>query len=133
MNKRIFIVLIVALTNLLLSCDPDHNIDFVNKSNYEAKIKINLNSNNENYDLKQNAIGDSIVFYLKKDSIANIDFGIGLWDKKEINEIVRTIKNIEIETKDVKTIYKTEKSMNEILYNNVKGVFMKTNIQIEIK
>ena len=133
MKTRFIIIFILFLTNFLVSCDPIHNIDFVNKSNSEAKIKINLISKNENYDLKQNAIGDSIVFNLKKDSIANIYFGIGSWDKKEINELTKSIKSIEIETKDVKTIYKSQNSMNEILNNNIEGIFMKTVIQIEIK
>ncbi len=133
MKSRLIIILILFLTNFLVSCDPIHNIDFVNKSNSEAKVKINLISKNENYDLKQKAIGDSIVFNLKKDSIANIYFGIGSWDKKEISELTKSIKSIEIETKDVKTIYKSQISMNEILNNNIEGVFMKTVIQIEIK
>jgi hypothetical protein len=133
MKSRFIKILILFLTSFLVSCDPIHNIDFVNKSNSEAKVKINLISKNENYDLKQNAIGDSIVFNLKKDSIANIYFGIGSWDKKEINELTKSIKSIEIETKDVTTIYKSQNSMNEILINNIEGIFMKTVIKIEIK
>lgn len=133
MNSRLIILLILFLTNFLVSCDPTHNIDFVNKSNSDAKVKINLISKNENYDLIQNAIGDSIVINLKKDSIANIYFGIGIWDKDEIIELTKSIKSIEIETKDVKTIYKSQNSMNEILNKNIEGIFMKTVIQIEIK
>jgi len=133
MKSRFLIIFILFLANFLESCDPIHEIKFVNKSKSVAKVKINLISKNENFDLNQNAICDSIVFNLKKDSIANIYFGIGTWDKEEINDVTKSIKSIEIETKDIKTIYKSKNSMNEILNNNIEGFFFKTQIDIEIK
>jgi len=133
MKSRLIIIFILFFANFLVSCDPIHDIEFVNKSKSVAKVKINLISKNENYDLNQNAIGDSIVFNLKKDSIANIYFGIGNWDKEEINDLTKSIRSIEIETKDIRTIYKSKNSMNEILNNNIEGIFFKTLIKIEIK
>ena len=133
MNIRIKIVLIFFLANIFTSCDPVHNMEFINKSNSEVKVKINLVSKNENYDLMQNAFGDSIVLNIKKDSIKHIGFGIGVWDEKEIIELTKSMKSIEIETKDIKIIYKSKNAMNEILNNNVKGIVFKKNIEIEIK
>ncbi|PKB15253.1 hypothetical protein [Flavobacterium sp. 5] len=133
MNIQIRIVLIIFLANFLTSCDPIHNIKFINKSNSEVKIKINLDSKNENYDLEQNAIGDSIVLNIKKDSVKYIEFGIGVWDEKEIIELTKSMKSIEVETKDIKTIYKSKNAMNEILNDNVNGIVLKKNIEIEIK
>lgn len=132
--KSIFLmILILFLANSLVSCDPVHDIEFVNKSKSEAKVKINLIPENENYYLKENAIGDSIILNIKKDSIANVFFGRGTWNKEGINELTKSLKSIEIETKDIKTIYKSKNSMNEILNKNTKGFLFKTLIEIEIK
>lgn len=133
MKSSFLIILILFLANFLVSCDPIHDIEFVNKSKSEAKVKINLIPKNENYYLKENAIGDSIILNIKKDSIANVFFGKGTWNKKEINYITKSIKSIEIETKDIKTIYKSKNSMNVILNKNTKGFLFKTLIEIEIK
>lgn len=134
--KSIFLmILILFLANSLVSCDPIHDIEFVNKSKSksETKVKINLIPKNENYFLNENAIGDSIILNIKKDSIANVFFGRGTWNKEGINELTKSIKSIEIETKDIKTIYKSKNSMNEILNKNTKGFLFKTLIEIEIK
>lgn len=133
MKSSFLIILILFLANFLVICDPIHDIEFVNKSKSEAKVKINLIPKNENYYLKENAIGDSIILNIKKDSIANVFFGKGTWNKKEINYITKSIKSIEIETKDIKTIYKSKNSMNVILNKNTKGFLFKTLIEIEIK
>lgn len=127
------IVLISLCSMFLISCDPPHYIDFVNNSTSNAKVKLNLNSKMKNYDLDEIAIGDSIIFNLKQKDTANIDFGIGTWSDNQIKEVVNSIKSIEIETEDVKTVYKTEKSMKNILEKNREGFIFKTKIEIEIK
>ena len=132
MHIGLKVVSIVFLVNVLTSCDPVHNIEFINKSNSNIKVKLNLVSKNENYDLMQNAFGDSIVLHIKKDRIKHIDFGIGVWDEKEIMELTKSLKSIEIETKDIKTIYKSKNAMNGVLNNNSKGIIFKKNIEIEI-
>lgn len=118
---------------LFASCDPAHDILFINKMNTSVKVKINLDPKTDNYNLKRIAVGDSIVFDLKKDSVGYISFGIGNWSKKEIQEAANSIKVIEIETKDIKTIYKSKKAINAIFDENVKGTLFKSLIEINIK
>ena len=89
--------------------------------------------NIENYDLKEIAIGDSIIFNLKQKDTANIDFGIGTWSDGQIEEVINSIKNIEIETDEIKMIYKSKSSMKNILEKNREGFIFKTKIEIEIK
>jgi hypothetical protein len=105
----------------------------VNKTDSDLTVKIILKPNAQNYRLERAAIKDSIVFKIKRDSIANIGFGIGVWSGKDIFEFVNSTKRIEFETKDIKTVYKSEKAMQDILSNNVKGIFVKNLIEIEIK
>jgi hypothetical protein len=127
------ILLTCLLFVLTASCDPIHYIDFVNISQSNAKVKLSINSKTENYDLSRIAIGDSIVFNLKPKDTANIDFGIGNWSDKEIDEVLNSIKNIEIETEDITTIYKTKNSIKSILANNREGFLLRSRIEIEVK
>lgn len=121
------------LLMILLSCDPPHDIDFINRTDSEAKIRIKINSKTENVVFRGTHLGDSIVFNLKPKDTANIYFGIGTWSDSEINEVTNSIENIEVESKDIKTMYKSKKSITEFLKDNRKGFWWHTNIEIEIK
>jgi hypothetical protein len=124
---------ITFLFFFLISCDPIHNIDFINKTDSDIKVKINLNPKVENYYLKNVSTGDSIIFNLNRKDTADIYFGIGTWSDSEIDELTNSINNIEIETKDIKTIYKSKKAMINIFENNKHGFLFKTNIEIGIE
>ena len=118
---------------LLFSCDPVHDIDFINQTDSEAKIRIKINSKTKNVVFKGTHSGDSIVFNLKPKDTANIYFGIGTWSDSEINEVTNSIDNIEVESKDIKTTYKSKKSITAFLKDNRKGFWGHTDIEIEIK
>lgn len=116
----------------LTSCDPSHDIFFTNKTASNVKVKINLEQNKQQ-DFRIIATKDSIVFYLPKDSVAHIPFGIGNWSQKEITTATNSIKSIEVETSDIKTIYKSKKAIKSLLEENVHGAVFKSMIDIEIK
>ena len=128
---KIFCVSIFTVS--LFSCDPPHAIFFSNDSNSNVKVVLNLNPKIENYHLRELAVGDSIVLDLKNEGISMIEFGIGQWSDKEIGNIANSIRSIQIETKDVKTIYKTNNSIQSLFIKNRKGYIMRSEIQIEIK
>lgn len=132
MKKKSKLITVLILAFLVTSCDPIHYINFINNTDSTAKIKLNLNPKVENYDLQQIATKDSIVFYLKQKDTARIDFGIGDWSGNEIGKLTSSLKSIEIETRDINTIYKSKKAMNTILENNRYGFGFKTEIKIEI-
>ena len=129
-SKLLFLLVIITLTT---SCDPPHYINFINNSNSAAKVKLNLNTKIKNYDLGKIATQDSIVFNLKLNDTANINFGIGDWSDNEIEILTKSIKSIEIETREIKTIYKTESSIKDLLSKNRHGFGFKTVIKIGIK
>ena len=132
--KFIFRLLtLISFTILLSSCDPAQNIDFINKTESPVKIKIKINSNNTNWRLKEFVKGDSIVLEIRPKGTESLYFGMGTWEENEVDETVKSIDNIEIETEDIKTIYKSRKSIAEILKNNRKGLWWKTNIEIEVE
>ncbi len=133
MKNTLKLLFLILILQLFTSCDPPHYIDFINKTESNVKIKLNLKAKSENYDLERISNGDSIVFNLKQKDTANLDFGIGTWSDKEIEELTKSIKNIEIETIDKKTIYKTEKSIKNILETNRQGFWFKTKIEIEVE
>lgn len=133
MKNIIRLFTLTLLLSFLVSCDPAHNIDFINKSDSNVKVKITLNPKVENYRLKEVSSGDSIVFNLKQKDTANIYFGIGTWSDGEIEELINSINNIEIETKDIKTLYKTKKAMKNILEKNTHGFWFKTLVEINIE
>ncbi|MGH2666387.1 hypothetical protein [Flavobacterium sp.] len=121
------------LAIIIVSCDPPHYIDFVNNSNSIVKVKLNLNSKVESYRLKEIATGDSIVFNLKQKDTANIHFGIGSWSDAKIDELTKSIESIEIDTREIKTTYKTKSSIKTLLQNNRHGAFFKSKIEIKIQ
>jgi hypothetical protein len=135
MKTKTALKILFACTLLvfLFSCDPPYYIDFVNNSNSNAKVRLNLNHKNENYRLKDLAMGDSIVFNLNKKEISRISFGIGQWSDSEIQNIVKSIKNIQIETNDVKIIYKNKNSIQNLFIKNREGLILRSKIEIEIK
>jgi len=78
-------------------------------------------------------MGDSIVFNLNKKETSRISFGIGQWSDSEIQNIVKSIKNIQIETNDVKIIYKNKNSIQNLFIKNREGLILQSKIEIEIK
>lgn len=125
--------LLSFLLFFIASCDPAHVIVFTNNSNSAAKVKLKLNPNFKNYRLSESIMGDSIVINLKPKEIENLYFGIGVWDDKEIDQLCNSIISLEIENDDLKTIYKSKKTIKNILINNQEGFWWKTSIAIEIK
>ena len=133
MKKIKNILILIISSQLLMSCDPPHFINFINKTDSNVKVKFNLNPKVENYDLERITTNDSIVFNIKPKDTANLHFGIGSWSDKQIEELTSSINNIEIETQNIKTIYKTKKSMDDILKENRHGFWFKTKIEIYIE
>jgi len=126
---------LLPLTLLLISCDPPHYINFINTTKENTKVKINLQSNPWESAFTKFAIGDSIVFNLTTKDTATINFGIGAWSDEGIKEVVKDIKSVEIETSEIKTIYKTHESIEKLLIENKKGMIggWETEIRIEIE
>lgn len=132
MKTSLKFLLLPIFIILFSSCDPSHDIFFKNKTASNVKVKINIEPNAIN-DLKSIATNDSIVLNLAKDSIAVISFGIGNWSKKEIETATNSIKAIEIETNDSKTIYMSKSAIYSVLDKNVHGVVFKGVIEVNIK
>lgn len=133
MKDTIKFITLTFILFFLVSCDPAHDISFINKTDSSIKVKINLNPKVEHYRLKEVSTGDSIVFNLKRKDTAGINFEIGSWSDSEIAELTNSINNIEFETKDTKTVYKSKKAMKNILENNKHGFWFKTKIEIGIE
>lgn len=133
MKTIIKIFQLTFLLVFLVSCDPSHDIEFTNNTNSVAKIKFKLNPTFKNYRLSESITGDSIVFNLKPKDTANLYFGIGVWDDKEIDELCNSIISLEIENNDLKTIYKSKRTIKNILKNNQEGFWWKTKIAIEVE
>jgi hypothetical protein len=132
--KNIFKLLGIAFfLTLLTSCDPSQDIRFVNKTDSNVMVKIILEPNAKDFRLKEVATKDSIVFNLRKDSIAEVDCGMGTWSEDEVIRFTNSVKSIEFDTKDIKTIYKSKRSMKAILEENEKGIFFRNLIEIEIQ
>lgn len=127
-KKILFLIFAISL----VSCDPVHTLNFINTTEANAKVKINLKTESEDHRLRSVSVGDSIVFNLKQKDTASIDYGIGTWSGREIAELASSIKTIEIETAEIKTIYKTKKSIENMLENNIDGFLVKTEIVVEI-
>ena len=119
---------------LLISCDPVRDITFMNKTDSDIKIKIKLNPEAKNYTsdvLKDKSNGDSIIFNLKKNNTEGIFFGVGVWSDPVIDEFSNSIYNIEFDTKNTKTIYKTPEAVKKLLKDNRHGLH-KNQVDINI-
>jgi len=128
---RLFILLFFSF--LFVSCDPAQNMHFINKTDSDAKVKIVLNPKFENYRLKELAKNDSIVFNIKEKDTANIYFGVGTWDGKEVEVVVNSIRNLSIETSEVITIYKSKEAIEKFFEKGKEGFWWKTRIVVEIE
>lgn len=133
MKTHYQLIILLFFSILFVSCDPAQNMDFINKTDYNVKVKIVLNPKVENFRLKEIATNDSIVFNLKEKDTANIYFGLGTWDDKEVEVVVNSIKNISIETTEIITIYKSKKAMMNFFENGKEGFWWKTRIVLEIE
>lgn len=124
---------LIFISFLLFSCDPSRNINFVNQTKAPVKIKFKLSSNKTSQSLEELAKGDSIVLNLKPKSTECVYCGMGTWSDNEVDNIAKGVANIEIETKDIKTVYKSTNSITKILKDNRKGLWWKTKIEIEVE
>lgn len=124
---------LLPLVLFLISCDPPHYISFINTTKNIAKVKINLHNNVSDPAFTELAIADSIVFNLRSKDTAHINFGIGNWGSEGIKEIAKDIKSLEIETSEIKTVYKSTAAIETLLSKNLKGVVFKSEIAIEIE
>jgi hypothetical protein len=107
----------------------------MNKTGSDVKVKIHLNPEVKNYTsniLKSKSNGDSIVFNLKQKNTVKISFGAGVWSDPIIDEFSNSIYNIELDTKDVKTIYKTPESVKKLLKDNKHGFLHKYQVDVGI-
>jgi hypothetical protein len=124
---------LIFISFLLFSCDPSRNINFVNQTEAPVKIKFKLSPNKTSQSLEELAKGDSIVLNLKPKCTEYIYCGMGTWSDNEVDNIAKGIENIEIETKDIKTVYKSRNSIIEILKDNRKGLWWKTSVEIAVE
>lgn len=132
--KHIFkLITLIFVSFLLFSCDPSRHINFVNQTEAPVQIKLILNSNKTSKSLEELAKGDSIVLNLKPKSTEYIYCGMGTWSESEVDNIAKGIENIQIETKDIKTVYKSRNSIIEILKDNRKGFWWKTSVEIDVE
>lgn len=132
--KNIFRLLILILvSNFLVSCDPSRHISLINKTDSDVKIKINLVPKAKDFQFYEKALNDSIVYKLKKNDTAILYCGIGTWTNDQTTKFANSVTTVEIDTKDAKTIYKSKKSIKDILDKNIKGVFVKSLIEIKIE
>lgn len=132
--KNIFRLLILILvSNFLVSCDPSRHISLINKTDSNVKIKINLVHKAKDFQFYEKALNDSIVYNLKKNDTAILYCGIGTWTNDQTTKFANSVTTVEIDTKDTKTIYKSKKSIKDILDKNIKGVFVKSLIEIKIE
>jgi hypothetical protein len=132
--KHIFkLTTLIFISFLFFSCDPSRNINFVNQTEAPVKIKFKLSHNKTSQSLEELAKGDSIVLNLKPKGTEYIYCGMGTWSENEVDNIAKGIENIEIETKDIKTVYKSRNSIIEILKDNRKGLWWKTSVEIEVE
>nr|WP_294788507.1 hypothetical protein [uncultured Flavobacterium sp.] len=134
MIKFYFLLFFCCL--FLTSCDPSQSILFTNKGESVVKVKLIINSKIKNEQLDEMKKGDSIVFNLiphnPDEKSGYIYFGRGRWNDEEIIKVTKSIKSIEIENDNYKTVYKSQKAIFELLKNNYKGIIMKSlNIKIQ--
>ena len=134
MKKTLFILFTAML---LVSCDPVHYIDFRNFTQEEAVVTIRLKpdadkeiyrSSKDEYPIE----GDSIVLHIPKKESKSLFFGMGTWGDEGAS-VAGTIKTLEIETSEIKTVYKTEKVIEDVFKDNLKGIWFKSEIRIDIE
>ncbi|MBB4803474.1 hypothetical protein HNP37_003549 [Flavobacterium nitrogenifigens] len=134
--KKLNSLLLLFSVFILTSCDPAHNINFINNGSTAVKVTLKIDPKTEDYHLNQYKTGDSIVFNLKpaltEDNQYQMSFGIGTWHEKEMIEVSNSIKSIEIENINYKIIYKSQYSIAKVLSQNRKGYWMRTDIDFNI-
>jgi len=116
--KLIFLIFISAT-----SCDPPHNIVFVNDGQSIAKIRIQVDTTSETNEFRHfdQLAADSLVIEINPSETFSLDFGIGTWSDNEIKVVANSIKALEIENDDFLTIYKSRNRIEQLLIENRKN------------
>lgn len=126
----------ISLILLFTSCDPPHDLIFINNSQSVATIKIDIDQTNEFNKFKyfDELKSDSLIYKIKPKDTTTIFFGIGTWSDREIRELANSITKLEIENSDFKTIYKSNNAIKKLLMDNRDDkIGWETEIIIEIK
>lgn len=134
--KKLNSLLLFFSAFILTSCDPAHNINFINNGTSIVKVKLKIDPKTEEYGLNEHKKGDSIILILKpglkESDQGTIFFGMGTWSDTNIKELCKSVKSIEIENPNYKIIYKSQYSIAKVLSQNRKGYWMRTDIDFNI-
>lgn len=105
---------------LLASCDPPHNLVFINKSNSIAEIKIEIDSTIEYNEFRNfdELKADTLVYKIQPKDTCTLFFGIGTWSDDEVKNLAKSMKKLLIGNNDYQTIYKTKDRIEQILLEN---------------
>lgn len=130
--KYLFFSLLIFFT----SCDPPHDLIFINQGSSVAKVKIQIDTTLEYNEFSKfdELKSDTIVYNLKPLDTCVLFFGIGTWSEKEIKKIANLINKLEIENADFKETYKTKARIEQTLLEKREDkTGWKTKIIFEIK
>lgn len=128
MKNIVFIIVII----FIMGCDPPHNILFVNSS--ESDLSVNILRKDSVYTRLEYAIEKTnMKYFIKPKDTLLLQFGIGTWSEDEIKKVTSGIEKIEIETKNIKTTYKSKTALVKLFNNNVKGWVNKRSIIVNIE
>ncbi|MBS7255597.1 hypothetical protein [Flavobacterium branchiicola] len=128
--RKIYFAMLLTSAITSTSCDPSQNMLFTNNSKSNVKVKLIVNAEVKNEQLDEIKKGDSIVFNLIPQNAEKnqglIYFGRGRWNEETMVEISKSIKSIEIENEDKKIIYKSQNEINNLFFENKKGLLFKS-------
>lgn len=115
-------LLFVGIVLLLASCDPVRGIEFMNKTDSIAEVIITLDTSSVYYQQEQFEMemvnNDSIVITLEANETKRFYLGMGNWSKEELKLFGRSMKKLDIVTKENTTAYDSLESIYELLNNS---------------
>ncbi|MFK7949063.1 MAG: hypothetical protein AB8G11_15850 [Saprospiraceae bacterium] len=127
-------LLVIGIILLFASCDPVKGIEFINKTDSSVDVIMALDTNSvyykqERFENEMISDTNSIVITIEGNNTMSFYLGMGNWSEDELKLFARSMKKLEIITKEKTTSYDSAESIYELLHSSQ----INRSVQIEIE
>ena len=119
--KSTGLFVIMTIVFLLSSCDPLHIIEFVNESDVEVSVYIQVDTSMEFLPLEEMRRGEIISIKVAPNTSEIIDFGMGTWSDYALEEATKIIKRVDIQSSQEIKRYQGQEELMDAFKQHLKG------------
>ena len=119
--KSTGLFVIMTMLFLLSSCDPLHYIEFINESDVEVSVYIQVDTSMEFLPLEEMRRKEIVTIKVAPNTSEIIDFGMGTWSDYALEEATKVIKRVDIQSSQEVKRYQGQAELMEAFRQHLKG------------